>query len=89
MESLLQYNIIHNIIHMVTVLLITFMLHFCIGGADPQSDDAQEKSLSTVWSHDPFSCSWSSESAVLTPRKFCSCQHLWRRVPHDKVIVSQ
>jgi hypothetical protein len=41
MESLLQYIIISNIIDMVTVLLVMFMLQFRVGGADPQSDDAQ------------------------------------------------
>jgi hypothetical protein len=69
MELLLQYNIISNIIDMVAVLLITFMLKFRIGHAHPQSDDAQEKSLSTVWNHDPGNCSWSSESAMLNSKK--------------------
>jgi len=68
MELLLQY-IISNIIDMVAVLLVTFMLQFHIGRADPQSDDAQEKSLSTVWNHDPGNCSWSSESAMLNSKK--------------------
>jgi hypothetical protein len=35
MESLLQYNIVSNIIDMVAVLLVTFILQFGIGGANP------------------------------------------------------
>ena len=68
MESLLQYNIISNITDMAALLLVTLILRFHIGGADPRSDDAQEKSLSTVWSHDPGRCSWSSESATLNSK---------------------
>lgn len=84
MESLLQYNIISNIIDVVTVLLVTFMLQFRIGGADPQSDDAQEKSLSTIWSLDLFSYSWSSVPAMLNSKKVLQLSPSMEKSPSRK-----
>ncbi|KAH9637908.1 hypothetical protein HF086_013394 [Spodoptera exigua] len=44
---------------------------YLVGGADPRDDDIRGKSavVSTVWSFEPVSRSWFSESGLMTPRK--------------------
>ncbi|XP_063892356.1 uncharacterized protein LOC110372548 isoform X1 [Helicoverpa armigera] len=44
---------------------------YLVGGADPRDDDIRGKSavVSTVWSFEPVSRSWYSESGLMTPRK--------------------
>ncbi|XP_041976877.1 uncharacterized protein LOC121731508 isoform X2 [Aricia agestis] len=44
---------------------------FLAGGADPREDDLRGKSVvvSTVWSFEPVTRSWYSESGLATPRK--------------------
>nr|XP_032514162.1 uncharacterized protein LOC116767787 isoform X3 [Danaus plexippus plexippus] len=44
---------------------------FLVGGADPREDDLRGKSVvvSTVWSFEPVTRSWYSESGLATPRK--------------------
>ncbi|XP_067005095.2 actin-binding protein IPP-like [Anabrus simplex] len=44
---------------------------YLVGGADPRDDDVRGKSVvvSTVWSYEPVTRSWFSESGMLTPRK--------------------
>lgn len=47
------------------------LLLFLLGGADPRDDDIRGKSVvvSTVWSYEPVTCSWYSESGLAIPRK--------------------
>ncbi|CAH0721805.1 unnamed protein product, partial [Brenthis ino] len=44
---------------------------FLVGGADPREDDLRGKSVvvSTVWSYEPVTRSWYSESGLAIPRK--------------------
>ncbi|XP_045532146.1 uncharacterized protein LOC123719519 isoform X3 [Pieris brassicae] len=44
---------------------------FLVGGADPREDDLRGKSVvvSTVWSYEPVTRSWFSESGLAIPRK--------------------
>ncbi|KAJ2952957.1 hypothetical protein O0L34_g7330 [Tuta absoluta] len=44
---------------------------YLVGGADPRDDDIRGKSVvvSTVWSYEPVSRSWYSESGLTIPRK--------------------
>ncbi|XP_069703946.1 uncharacterized protein [Periplaneta americana] len=44
---------------------------YLVGGADPRDDDVRGKSIvvSTVWSFDPVSRAWFSETGMSTPRK--------------------
>ncbi|CAK1545255.1 unnamed protein product [Leptosia nina] len=44
---------------------------FLVGGADPREDDLRGKSVvvSTVWSYEPVTRSWYSESGLAVPRK--------------------
>ncbi|CAG4988814.1 unnamed protein product [Parnassius apollo] len=44
---------------------------YLVGGADPRDDDTRGKSVvvSTVWSYEPVTRSWYSESGLAVPRK--------------------